>query len=111
MTSADRVSGQKNYIKFYVESFGSMEENMRNEIEKDLIFMSKETNQRKRLKSIFERNIIFDENTSSHKRNFVFRFFFKNIVVKFFYKELENNSINDFEVSDASRQFLKRVKI
>lgn len=110
-SSIDRRNAQKSFIKAYLSSFDNLDIITIKEIEKDLIYMSKETNQKKRLKSIFERNLVFEDNISSHKKNAISIFYFKNIVAKFFYKRLENNSINDYEVLEAHRLFLKRLEI
>lgn len=108
-TSEDRIGGQKNYVKSYIESFGPIEETQRKELEKELILMSKVANQKKRLKSIFDENIVFNNKTTSHKRNSIFRIFFKDVVAKFFFMELEENSINDCDVLEAQKKFVKRA--
>lgn len=111
ITSADRLAGQKIYTDNFFKSFDLIDEDKRKEIEKDLLFISKRVNQKKRLRSIFEQNIIFADDISPHKKNALFRYYFKNIIVKFFFTYLEECLVDDLEVIDANRQFLKRSKI
>jgi hypothetical protein len=109
-TSPDRIAGRKIYRNNFLKSFDLGDEDKRKEVENDLLFMSKRANQKKRLRSIFDRNIIFDDGITSHKKNAIFRFYFKNIIAKFFFSKLEEFTLDDIDVLDVSRQFLKRSR-
>lgn len=105
---ADRIEAQRNFITNYTNSFENLKD--KNEIESDLLFMLKETNQMKLLWSIIEKNIFFKDDLSSTRKNRLLIYFFKNIVSRIFYTQLNSNSIEDFEVKDKFRFFLKKVQ-
>jgi hypothetical protein len=79
-------------------------------LERELIFMLDQTNQKKRLNNIFETNIVFRENISRTQKNNIFKYFFKNVTAKFFYPFLNDNSIDDYEVSINFLTFIKRAR-
>jgi hypothetical protein len=107
----DRVNAHNNFISGYKNSFDTVDEEIIKLMEIDLIFMSKPSNQKKRLKSIIEKNLIFSEKITNTKKNKLLIWFFKNVISKIFYKQLDENLITDFEVSEAFRLFQKRVVI
>jgi len=107
----DRAIAQKNFTNSYLESFAVQSEEDRKIKENDLIFMSSLVNQKRRLNSIFENNIIFSEKLSSTKKNSLSIYFFKNFTAKFFFKNLNENSIKDYEVIEAFRAFKKMSQI
>lgn len=107
----DRVNAHNNFIDGFENSFDTDDEDKIKLMEKDLIIMLKPLNQKKRLKSIIEKNIIFSEVITNTKKNILFIWFFKNVTSKFFFKYLDENLITDYEVKDAFRLFQKRVVI
>lgn len=107
----DRVNAHYNFISGYNNSFDTMYEEKIKLMGIDLIFMLKPLNQKKRLKSIIEKNIIFSEEITNTKKNILLIWFFKNVTSKFFFKYLDENLITDYEVKDAFRLFQKRVVI
>ena len=107
----DRVNAHNNFIDGFENSFETDDEDKIKMMEKDLIFMLKPSNQKKRLKSIIEKNLIFSEEITNTKKNKLLIWFFKNVISKIFYKQLDENLITDFEVSEAFRLFQKRVVI
>lgn len=107
--SIDSLVAQDNFINGYRESFKGFEEIDWKLVEKELIYMSDITNQKKRLKSIFDNNISFDKQVSETKKNRMLIYFFKNVEAKFFFKYLDKNHIDDYEVKEAFRTYRKRV--
>jgi hypothetical protein len=71
--------------------------------------MSDNLNQKRRLKSIIENSILFSESLSNKTKRNLRMYFFKEIIAKFFYKYLDDNSIDDYEVIEAFRLFQKRA--
>lgn len=107
--SMDRIQAQKNFVIGYLESFGDLDIVEIKNAEQELIFMSDNLNQKRRLKSIIENNILFSESLSNKTKSKLRMYFFKEIIAKFFLKYLENNSLDDYEVIEAFRLFQKRV--
>lgn len=107
--SMDRIQAQKNFVIGYLESFGGLDIVEIKNAEQELIFMSDNLNQKRRLKSIIENSILFSESLSNKTKSNLRMYFFKEIIAKFFYKYLDDNSIDDYEVIEAFRLFQKRV--
>lgn len=107
----DRVNSHNNFISAYKNSFDTLDEEKISQMEKELIFMLKPLNQKIRLKSIIEKNIILSEDITNTKKNKLLIWFFKNVISKIFYNHLDENLITDYEVSEAYRLFQKRVVI
>lgn len=107
----DRVNANHNFISGYRNSFDTNDEEKMKLMEMELIYMSKPLNQKKRLKSIIEKNIIFSEKITNTKKNNLLLWFFKNVISIIFFKYLDENLITDYEVTEAFRLFQKRVII
>jgi hypothetical protein len=106
----DRIEAQKKFINGYITSFETLDMEEIKTLERELIFMLDQTNQKKRLNNIFETNIVFRENISRTQKNNIFKYFFKNVTAKFFYPFLNDNSIDDYEVSINFLTFIKRAR-
>lgn len=107
--SIDRMQAQKNFVIGYLESFGDLDSIEIKNAEQELIYMSDNLNQKRRLKSIIENNILFSESLNNKTKNKLRMYFFKEIIAKFFFKYLEDNSSDDYEVIEAFRLFQKRA--
>lgn len=109
ITTADRSVVQNNFVIGYENSFETNNYEKIKIIEEELIFMSNISNQKKRINLIFDVGITFSDNVTNTIRNKLLRYFFKEVIAKFFYNNLNNNSLDDFEVKDAFRAFRKRA--
>lgn len=109
ITTADRSVVQNNFVIGYENSFETNNYEKIKIIEKELIFMSNISNQKKRINSIFDEGITFSDSVTNTTRNKLLRCFFKEVIAKFFYNNLNTNSLDDFEVKDAFRAFRKRA--
>lgn len=107
--SIEKSVAQKYFIQGYNETFENLEEKERKKIETELIYMTNTINQKKRLKSIFDKNICFSNNITETKKSKLLIYFFKNVTCKFFFKYLDKNQIEDYEVNEAFRTFRKRI--
>ena len=107
--SIDKLIVQDNFINGYIESFKDFEKINWKLVEAELIYMSDTVNQKKRLKSIFDRNISFSKQVTERQKNIILVYFFKNVTSKFYFKYLDENHIEDYEVGEAFRTYRKRV--
>ena len=108
-TSIDRIEAQKKFVDGYLDSFETKNNEKIKIVEQELIFMSDTVNQKKRLKSIIDEKITFSESITKKTKNKVLLYFFKEVIAKFFFKYLDDNLIDDYEVSEAFRTFRKRA--
>ena len=108
-TGIDRIEAQKKFVLGYIDSFENQNIEEIKIVEQELIFMSDTVNQKKRLKSIIYEGILFSEIITNKTKNKVLLYFFKEVIAKFFFKYLNDNSIDDYEVSEAFRTFRKRL--
>lgn len=108
-TTIDRIESQKKFISGYIDSFETQNNEKIKNLEQELIHMSDTLNQKKRLKSIIFEGIFFSESVTNNKKNKLLIYFFKEVIAKFFFKYLNDNSLNDYEVSEAFRTFRKRA--
>jgi hypothetical protein len=108
-SSMDRIQAQKNFVIGYLESFEGLDRVEIKNAEQELIFISNNLNQKRRLKSIIENNVLFSESLSNKTKSNLRKYFFKEIIAKFFFKYLDDNSIDDYEVLEAFRLFQKRL--
>lgn len=105
----DRATSQNNFIKSYILSYDGVDEETIKFIESELIFMTKTTNQKKRLNYILENNIKLEKGISRKNKYNINKFLFKNFTAKFFFPQLKFHSIEDLEIEDAYFNFIKSI--
>jgi hypothetical protein len=104
---SDRVVAQKNFIKSYSLSFDNIDDGSIKKLESELIFMSKNVNQKKRLRSIVENNIKYSEGISRKNKYRINKYLFASFISKFFFPKLKSKAIDDFEMEEAYFNFIK----